>query len=666
MPYNKPAPQWNAVGTEPPQSLKDNGWQFNQKPPADYFNWFFYNTAQAIIELQLEALNTDQKGVANGLATLGTDSKLTASQLPAIGSGQITDGSITNTDLATDVKVGSLAALKTANKASVTVAVNEVHDDFDAHNSDTVKHITGPERSKWDGSQLFPFTADTGLPKQTVSNLNTATSPGIYSVSNNGAGAPTTAVGILIVMKRITDNIQQSYWATSSDISYTRTSTDNGVTWSAWKTTETTEGAQAKVDLVQKVKLTQDTGIAKTLPGNSNDLNSVTEPGIYIVDGVALNQPPGYTFGVLIHLVRHSTNYTQIFQQNGSGIIFTRAWISGKWSSWRRAVDDMSFVNTLFGNKFAAQSLANFIGKAAGSTTANPHYAGSRLAVGLGTPLQSWLEFIQSNYNSLVSIDGATITHTTSVNGEQAQQRYSFNVLEHILRTYGTVPGATMAEKVAWANVNIARMAFNWLGNGSSPSGNKATVSVFLNDTGAYAGANIAHTNAGVSKLIYGFTQIINKIDANGFVHFIAYAEPSNGTVASVINTDYAELEVELSTDIKTNLSYSMKPSWIDAVLQNGWIEFSTVSRPQYSQGLDGFVTLKGGIKSGALNTTVMTLPLGFRPVKPSYYLVSGNDTSKSSFRIAVLQDGQVNVLNFSGTSNSDFISLDGIRFPTN
>lgn len=228
MPYNKPAPQWNAVGTEPPQSLKDNGWQFNQKPPADYFNWFFYKTAQAIIELQLEALNTEQKGAANGLATLGADSKLTASQLPAIGSGQITDnsitntdlaadikvgslttltttakstvvaavnevkssndakipnsekgaasgvatlgsdskltpsqlpaigsgqitdGSITNTDLATDVKIGSLTTLKTTNKGSVTTAVNEVHDEFDAHNGDSTKHITVQERLNWD------------------------------------------------------------------------------------------------------------------------------------------------------------------------------------------------------------------------------------------------------------------------------------------------------------------------------------------------------------------------------------------------------------------------------------------------------------------------------------------------------------------------------------
>lgn len=83
MPFTHPVPDWNAQGAEPPESLKTTGWAINQRPPADYFNWFFYNTAKAIIELQLEAINTDQKGVANGLATLGADGKLTASQLPA-------------------------------------------------------------------------------------------------------------------------------------------------------------------------------------------------------------------------------------------------------------------------------------------------------------------------------------------------------------------------------------------------------------------------------------------------------------------------------------------------------------------------------------------------------------------------------------------------------
>ncbi|MCM3281507.1 phage tail protein [Exiguobacterium sp. MER 193] len=81
MPYSQQIPEWNAPGVNPPQSLKDSGWSINQRPPADYFNWFFYNTSKALIELQLEAINTDQKGVANGVASLGSDGKVPATQL---------------------------------------------------------------------------------------------------------------------------------------------------------------------------------------------------------------------------------------------------------------------------------------------------------------------------------------------------------------------------------------------------------------------------------------------------------------------------------------------------------------------------------------------------------------------------------------------------------
>lgn len=81
MPFTHPVPDWNAQGAEPPESLKTNGWQVGQKPPADFFNWFFYNSAKALIELQLEAINIDQKGVPDGIATLGADGKVPASQL---------------------------------------------------------------------------------------------------------------------------------------------------------------------------------------------------------------------------------------------------------------------------------------------------------------------------------------------------------------------------------------------------------------------------------------------------------------------------------------------------------------------------------------------------------------------------------------------------------
>lgn len=81
MPFNQELPEWNAAGTKPPQSKLDAGWQIGERPPSGWWNWLLNRTHLAVKELQQEAINVDQKGVANGVATLGMDGKVPASQL---------------------------------------------------------------------------------------------------------------------------------------------------------------------------------------------------------------------------------------------------------------------------------------------------------------------------------------------------------------------------------------------------------------------------------------------------------------------------------------------------------------------------------------------------------------------------------------------------------
>lgn len=54
--FDKKLPEWNATGTKPPQSMIEEGWKARQKPPADYFNWFFNSTYFALKELQEKVL----------------------------------------------------------------------------------------------------------------------------------------------------------------------------------------------------------------------------------------------------------------------------------------------------------------------------------------------------------------------------------------------------------------------------------------------------------------------------------------------------------------------------------------------------------------------------------------------------------------------------------
>lgn len=52
MALEKTVPQWDAVGTEPPSSLKTSGFTAGYKPPAAYFNWFWHSVSECLSELQ--------------------------------------------------------------------------------------------------------------------------------------------------------------------------------------------------------------------------------------------------------------------------------------------------------------------------------------------------------------------------------------------------------------------------------------------------------------------------------------------------------------------------------------------------------------------------------------------------------------------------------------
>jgi hypothetical protein len=49
------------------------------------------------------------------------------------------------------------------------------------------------------------------------------------------------------------------------------------------------------------------------------------------------------------------------------------------------------------------------------------------------------------------------------------------------------------------------------------------------------------------SKTAMGIPTISNHIDSNGFIYFLAYADPANGISTSMILTDYVELEIEMN-----------------------------------------------------------------------------------------------------------------------
>lgn len=205
----------------------------------------------------------------------------------------------------------------------------------------------------------------------------------------------------------------------------------------------------------------------------------------------------------------------------------------------------------------AYNSIQNFGGKVAGSVVENPHIGRrtqtSHSQITLATPsaLGQLFEHVQLHYDWIVSQDTNKSDSTSAINGAISQQLYSFDLVAAFERRYATtVPGANIAAKVAWLKANTAKLTCNWYGYGSGPLGSKAYFAIWNQIGGGY-NSNIAHNSGTVAKLSYtrnntnDVPALGNCIDANGFAHFLAYADASDGATASTIYTDYVELIID-------------------------------------------------------------------------------------------------------------------------
>lgn len=357
MPYSKPLPEWKAAGVKPPQSKIDAGYLPGDKPPSAWWNWALYNTYYALQELQTNAVHAEKLGAASGVATLGSDSKLTASQLPAIGSAQITDNSITNNDLATDIKIGSLATLSTAAKSAIVAAINEIKASNDLKiplsqrgAANGVPTLDGT--TKIPTSQL-PLVPTANLTDNSVTDAKLATDNKVGSLATLKTSAKTNVVAALNeVDTELSNHIADAI-------------------------RHITSNERSKWDGAQLTKLTTDAGVA-FLPPN-DDANLITETGLYSTSNTTANVPLQY--GLIFHIKRHSTNYIQSFYQNSSGANYIRTMNGTTWTAWieqETTTGAQNKVNAHAGDTVkhvTAQEKAgwdNKLDKTAGGTVAAP------------------------------------------------------------------------------------------------------------------------------------------------------------------------------------------------------------------------------------------------------------------------------------------------------
>lgn len=192
----------------------------------------------------------------------------------------------------------------------------------------------------------------------------------------------------------------------------------------------------------------------------------------------------------------------------------------------------------------------DFRGKVAGNVVEN----GNISKVGFGNSLLNPTNLnnfpFEVEYDRINTLNGVYKTSNTISDGQFPQNVFSFNIIRTLEDKFGPQiwqGKTTLAEKVAIAKQIVTKIACNWWGFGSGANGNKATLNRWVG-TGYAVG--VSHNNGTVTKLSYSAGGALVELQSDGFVYFLASAEPSNGTVASVINTDYVELELEVNTSL--------------------------------------------------------------------------------------------------------------------
>lgn len=189
--------------------------------------------------------------------------------------------------------------------------------------------------------------------------------------------------------------------------------------------------------------------------------------------------------------------------------------------------------------------VADFVGKIAGSVVENPNVAKAYEGASLASPSTFSYEHVTAGYSLLNTLNGATCPTPTSVNGRIPQQLFSFNVVVEFEKAYGAVPSAdqTLAGKIAWLVNNLSSLVLGWTGYGSCPSGNKASIYNYKSSSWAGGGGNTS-SSPNTLSITYA-TELANRIQADGFIHFIASTDASDGITPSTIYTDYVKLTMK-------------------------------------------------------------------------------------------------------------------------
>ncbi|EMW5565277.1 pyocin knob domain-containing protein [Enterococcus faecalis] len=307
MKFTKELPVWLAPGIKPPESLTSDGWKASQKPPADYFNWFFSRTHGALKELQdsathIEDFNAHKSNISNPHAVT-----------------------------ATQVGLGNVLNQKQATKS-----------EFDAHDQDNIRHITDVERNSWNGkaekNHTQPWSTITGIPDSTI------TKKGIVKLTDSVTSTDIMTAATPNSVKQVNDNANAAMASASSvNDNLTRHKIDYK---NPHKVTSAQVGSYSKTEtddlFINKSEAENGLLVRKNI--EITDLNNAIEPGVYSIPATGVENKPLPNSGSLI-VNKDQGGIRQQFQTERTIFIRQFGGIPSNWTDWKEVAFITNVVN---------------------------------------------------------------------------------------------------------------------------------------------------------------------------------------------------------------------------------------------------------------------------------------------------------------------------------
>ncbi|WP_375180112.1 hypothetical protein [Enterococcus rotai] len=198
-----------------------------------------------------------------------------------------------------------------------------------------------------------------------------------------------------------------------------------------------------------------------------------------------------------------------------------------------------------------------FNGKTAGNTETNPHkYFTDFTAKTLKKPSDVWNEVSQSDYNKLASRDDAGVTTGSTQVGVIPQQLGVFDIVEEAKKlTPQVYEGMERSEIVTLLKNNFISFTISVRAKATSPNNKNIKVATYVQSTVSWT----TQIQEAASDLTDFTVQVndANFITNSGYIHLIAYTDPSNGITSSSLETDYSGVQIELSVNAQDILEKS-------------------------------------------------------------------------------------------------------------